>query len=564
MMTWFWGSIFPSGRPSPGSDAESHRASEEHTLADSKALPILGGVLVVLLLPLIIVIALIVGALVGMDSASAECVPSQSPGKAFAWPTDRHEVDKGWSETRGRNQSPHRGVDFDVDEGSKVYAAEDGKIVSTSDNQIHIEHDRGVQTRYKFLKDISVRVNDEVERGQQIGTSGSGSESRPGLSGAHLHFELWIDKEDNGQLEPVDPDPEGDSFGDDTTESTSGCGCSGLVGSNNQQKAFNYFASNGYSKEQAAGIVGNMIHESGVEPGRLQNTTSGTVTSPSAAVDSPLGWGIVQWTPAGKMIRPSRQAGIEDDVIGSLDYQLDFLRKQLAGETAIPEGNAGEQLKRTSTAEDAAVAFGRYYERFAGSENLNHERYQQRKTAAREVLDTFGGTAPSGEGGGGCGAGNGDIVATALQLAWDTPGHGHDPKPGYREAQREYNGQFGMNELTDCGVFVATVMVMSGADPDYPRRGTSTQMPYLLNSPKYEIFNNLNNVSQLRPGDIFIIDGHTYLYTGNYEGSDGRTYNSASASWNGHVPEATNAYFSDKRGHYTVARLKQQGGGANG
>ena len=38
-----------------------------------------------------------------------------------------------------------------------------------------------------------------------------------------------------------------------------------LTGSNNQQKAFNFFVQNGYTKEQAAGIVGNMIAESGVE-----------------------------------------------------------------------------------------------------------------------------------------------------------------------------------------------------------------------------------------------------------------------------------------------------------
>ena len=94
----------------------------------------------------------------------------------------------------------------------------------------------------------------------------------------------------------------------------------------------------------------------------------------------------------------------------------------------------------------------------------------------------------------------------------------------------EYNGSSGQDELTDCGVFVATVMRMSGADPDYARRGTSVQMDYLRSSGKYDLFDNLNNEGQLQPGDIFIIDGHTYLYTGNYEGSDGRTYNAASAS----------------------------------
>ncbi len=528
-------------------------------MGDSKALPILGGVLLVLFLPLLIVLALIVGGLAGMDSAAAGCVPTQSEGKAFAWPTDRHDIDVDWSEGGGRGQSPHRGIDFDVDEDSPVYAAEDGKVVSIADNQVRIRHDESVETRYKYFNDITVRVDQEVKRGDKIGTSGSGDESSPGLRGAHLHFELWVEKDSGGELEAVDPDPDDDTFGDAPEDTGSGC-CSTLVGSNNQQKAFNYFASNGYTKEQAAGIVGNMIHESGVEPGRLQNTPPGHVTNPSDAVGSPLGWGIVQWTPAGKMINPSRSSGVDDAVIGSLEYQLEFLKKQLAGETAIAEGHAGDMLKQANTAEDAAVAFGRYFERFAGSDDLSNPRYTQRKTAAREVLATFGGGAPGEGGGGGCGGGT--IVETALQLAWDTPGHGHDPKPinpTYAQAVSEHNGSSGQDELTDCGVFVATVMRMSGADPEYAPRGTSAQMDYLRSSGKYDLLDNLNNEGQLQPGDIFIIDGHTYLYTGNYEGSDGRTYNAASASWHGHVPEATRVYFTDYRGHYTVARLKQSG-----
>lgn len=524
-------------------------------MGDSKALPILGGVMLVLVLPLIIVVALIVGGLASMDTAAAQCVPSESEGATFGWPTDRHEIDQGWSEPDSEGNS-HSGVDFEIEAGKKVYAAEDGEIVSTADRQIRIKHDRGVETRYKYLQDISVRNGQTVKRGDPIGTVGSEDEATPGLTGAHLHFELWIDKENDGNL--VNTEPEEDNlFGDEAPAGSGGCGCSGLVGSNNQQKAFNYFASNGYTKEQAAGIVGNMIHESGVEPGRKEGTAPGTVTNPSDVVTFSGGWGIVQWTPAGKMINPSRQAGVDDAVIASLEYQLEFLKKQLDGETAIPEEHAGDMLKQTRTVEDAAVAFGRYYERFLGSDNLNHERYTQRKTAAREVLATFGGTAPSG----GC-AGNGDIVQTALQLAWNTPNHGHNPKPidpTYAQAVRDHNGSSGEDVLTDCGVFVATVMRMSGADPDYAPRGTTAQMPYLRNSGKYDIFDNLTNEGQLKPGDIFIIDGHTYLYTGNYEGSDGRTYNAASASWQGHVPEASHVYFSDDRGHYTVARLKQSG-----
>ncbi len=344
----------------------------------------------------------------------------------------------------------------------------------------------------------------------------------------------------------------------DAAECTPHCGCGGpLVGVNNQAKAFNFFAANGYTKEQSAGIVGNLIHESGVEPARLQSTPSGTITPAADAKDNPNGWGIVQWTPAGKMIRPSLAAGNDTTTIESLEFQLEFLKKQLDGGTDIPEPTAGSKLKATTTVEAAAVSFGLYYERFAGSGDLNNPRYTQRKTAARQVFKTFGagasGSLP-------CEAGKGDIVQTALQLAWDTPDHGHNPKPGYAEAQTQYNGSRGYDELTDCGVFVATVMVMSGSDPQYVRRLTSSQRAYVRGSPKYEVFENLTNESQLEPGDIFVHDGHTFIYTGPYKSSNGQTYNAASASLYGHVPEASRVYFSDARGHYTVARIKSHDG----
>ncbi|GAA1566249.1 hypothetical protein GCM10009789_19650 [Kribbella sancticallisti] len=526
-------------------------------MSDSKALPLAGGVMLVLFLPLIIVLALLLGVLTSMDDAAACTTPPAPQEAALAFPTDlKGPPDQGWDD---EGDEQHKGFDYTVDKGSPVYAAEEGEVISVEGDWIKIEHTPGLQTWYKFFESKSVRRGSTVDRGQQIGTSGEGSESAPGKSGAHLHFELWVQQDESGTLKQVDPT---DSLKADTSASSSSggaCGCDGLVGSNNQAKAFNFFASNGYSKEQAAGIVGNMIHESGVEPARLQSTPPGTITHASDAKDNPNGWGIVQWTPAGKMIKPSLEAGHDDATIESLEFQLNFLKSQLEGGTDIPEANAGTKLKATSTVEAAAVAFGQYYERFAGSEDLSNPRYAQRKTAAREVFDTFGGGAGGGEATGGCGAGNGDIVATALQLAWDTPDHGHNPKPGYPEAQRQYNGSKGYDELTDCGVFVATVMVMSGVDPDYVRRLTSSQRAYVRGSSKYEVFENLTNESQLRPGDIFVHNGHTFIYTGPYEGSNGQTYNAASASLYGHVPEATHVYFSDSRGHYTVARIKQSG-----
>ncbi|ADB35864.1 Peptidase M23 [Kribbella flavida DSM 17836] len=504
---------------------------------EGKALPALSAAGLILVLPLLIVLAMLLTSMGSIGQASA-CTPSQTAGKAFGWPTEKQEASQGWDD--GENK--HTGLDFDVPKGSKVMAAEDGTVVSVEGDWIKIKHqDDAVQTWYQFFESKSVRVGDEVTRGQEIGKSGEGDEDEPGESGEHLHFELRIRGGENGGGELVPRDPTNE-LGADSAESSSGCGCGTggpLVGGNNQEKAFNFFASNGYSKEQAAGIVGNMIHESGVEPARLQSTPPGQITHASAARGSSLGWGIVQWTPAGKMINPSMEAtGNDEAKVESLEWQLEFLAKQLLGEGPLPEGPAGDKLRAAGGVDEAAVAFGRYFERFAGSQDVNNPEYAERKATAREVFATFGDGAAAG-GGGGCGAGNGDIVATAKMLAWDTPGHGKyksDAKPEYQEAMPKWNGSTGTDEFSDCGVFVATVMRMSGADPDYPVRGTMIQEPYLRSSGKYDVFDNITE-DELQPGDILIGPGHTYLYVGEFNG-----YNSASASLHGHVPEATNTY----------------------
>jgi hypothetical protein len=534
---------------------------------EGKALPIIAGIGLVLLLPLIIVAAMLMGAMgaLGSDDACGGG-DTQDQSAAFGWPTSSHDVAVGWSDD-------HKGIDYKVAKDSPVLAAEAGEVTSVDGNWIRIQHDSGVETRYEFFSSKSVHKGQKVKRGDEIGKSGSASEDDPGLDGDHLHFELWVDSDGKGHLESIDPK---DQIGDSASPaSTGGCSCSGpLSGSNNQQKAFNYFASNGYSKEQAAGIVGNMIDESSVEPMRKEGTLPGTKT-PASAVDPPGtdsdfsgGWGIVQWTKASKMITPSRNAGVSDDKIETLEYQLDFLKIQLEGKGPVAEGLAGDKLRAAHTVEEAAVAFAQYYERFLGSGDPSHPRYAKSKASAKEVLANFGGGAPGPGGAGGCaGAGNGSIVDTAFGLAWRDRGHGQekeDATPAYQKAMPEFNGSTGTWPFSDCGVYVATVMVMSGVDKDYVRRGTGGQRDYVQGSSKYQVFENLNNVSQLQPGDIFVNDGHTYIYVGSFKGTDGKTWNALSASLgssanDGRVPQPSIVQFVDGHGQYTVARIKKQG-----
>lgn len=156
----------------------------------------------------------------------------------------------------------------------------------------------------------------------------------------------------------------------------------------------------------------------------------------------------------------------------------------------------------------------------------------------------------------------GDIVKTALGLAWPTKGHGKDKSdatPAYQTAMPKYNpaaAAASNDPWSDCGVFVATVITAT-ADPNYQKRGTSAQISYMQSHPeKYEFFTSgdyTGSTEKLQPGDILINHGHTMLFTGPYKGGDGKLYNVADASWHGHVPQAQNWY----PGGFYVGRVKK-------
>lgn len=109
------------------------------------------------------------------------------------------------------------------------------------------------------------------------------------------------------------------------------------------------FMSWGWTREQAAGIVANLKHESGYNP--------------NAVGDGGQAYGIAQWHPdrqeafrrwSGKDIRQS-----------TLDDQLGFVQYEL---TMGAEKRAGDMLKATRNAQQAGDVVSRYYERPAAVE----------------------------------------------------------------------------------------------------------------------------------------------------------------------------------------------------
>jgi len=172
----------------------------------------------------------------------------------------------------------------------------------------------------------------------------------------------------------------------------------------------------------------------------------------------------------------------------------------------------------------------------------------------------------------------GSVAQTAVGLSWPDNSHGASPSPAYVSAMQQYNkdGYSGTaGQGNDCGVFVATVMHASGADPNYPSRLTTTQAQYVIDHPeKYTIIYPATSTAQLQPGDILILNegttqnpdgsinvgsagggsgGHTMIYVGP-QGPNG--YNEASASWTDRSANLGVTQLTDTRGQYLIARLK--------
>lgn len=182
------------------------------------------------------------------------------------------------------------------------------------------------------------------------------------------------------------------------------------------------------------------------------------------------------------------------------------------------------------------------------------------------IMTYFGATPGSSDGATLCGTSSvaGNIVATAILLSWpDRSNSVNDPKSEYVDAMEEVNltnAGCGPNGA-DCGVFVATVMRVSGADTEFPI-GTSNIIEYLrTNTGKYSRV-SATDTSGLMPGDIFVIraatSGHIMMYVGDSASDDGKS--NASASCSERIGDrGVDIYFSDSRGTYEIYRKIQEG-----
>ena len=120
----------------------------------------------------------------------------------FMWPLDGRLTDRyGWRIhpiTRKRNF--HKGIDIAAPKGTKIAAADEGKVVFAGKsggygNLVILKHKSGYETRYAHCSTVNVEIGDEVELGETVAQVGSTGMS----TGYHLHFEI----RKNGKI--IDP-----------------------------------------------------------------------------------------------------------------------------------------------------------------------------------------------------------------------------------------------------------------------------------------------------------------------------------------------------------------------
>jgi murein DD-endopeptidase MepM/ murein hydrolase activator NlpD len=121
--------------------------------------------------------------------------PSKKFSGPFKWPL-KGRVTSEFGHQRIYNNTPswsHSGIDISGKTGAPIYAAQSGTVVLSKALPIHgktvmINHGWGIISIYNHLHKLNVKTNDNLSKGDIIGTVGS-----TGIAtGSHLHFGVSI------------------------------------------------------------------------------------------------------------------------------------------------------------------------------------------------------------------------------------------------------------------------------------------------------------------------------------------------------------------------------------
>ena len=308
-----------------------------------------------------------------------------------------------------------------------------------------------------------------------------------------------------------------------------------------------FLGGKGMSREQAAGILGNFIQESGLKYARAEmkgpNSNGSMDHMSNEEADAftknyaPAGLGLAQWT-----WNPGRAKTLLDlaKSMGKNWYDAEVQLTMIKNEV---DSSYGQRLlaagfnDQGKSEKDLALIF---HDVFEGSAD-NAQGLAERQDSATEFLSKFKGSSGgvSSDGGGSCtrgksvagGGGKDNIVQFAISIAYPTKEESRCPEPrgyscapqAYKDAKHKMEQATGADPLdlwADCGRFAATV-VKNTVDPEFPWGPTGEQYKYASSSPKWQAYEDYN---QRQPGDIFITKpeyvGHIFVYLGQIDGKD--------------------------------------------
>ncbi len=234
-----------------------------------------------------------------------------------------------------RNGRQHEGNDLRAALGTNVYSVLDGVVVSSQAQSgygyaIIISHpNNGLSTLYGHVRERLVSAGDTVKSGQLIAKSGD--EGSPGQP--HLHFEILKNaiSLDNSnyfssanQALLTDPEPYLTGQVIPTVNDNSFTKGTALTSAEKAKKgagiAKKLMSDLGLTNVQAAGIVGNLIAESGLIPDRIQG---GGVKVGKLRINGSTGYGYAQWTSS------NRQQNLADY---AKSMGVDYTQKNLTDE----------------------------------------------------------------------------------------------------------------------------------------------------------------------------------------------------------------------------------------
>jgi len=169
---------------------------------------------------------------------------------------------------------------------------------------------------------------------------------------------------------------QGGKTGADPGGATPPGGPADFSGSANTEKAFNYFISQGYSKEQASGIVGNLMQENRALNPKVTNEIGHK--------------GIAQWDPKiryPELVKFSKERNLNPE---TLEAQLQYLEHEMV------TGSGGLSKKtflaEAKTSEQAAVLMRKKFFRPGEAEAKDSNRIMY----ANQVLQQYGGNVKPG------------------------------------------------------------------------------------------------------------------------------------------------------------------------